>query len=278
MLPSVSNLSLYQTTARPLIIMIRSIRVLLFLLPALCEDVDVQFTIKKETNLAFDAVKFIDNLVTGNYTVPNNTENNTVNLFQSLVNKDKVSLLKASDLLCVNGSCIEEVLPLPPPRVLTTTALPTTTTVAATTSTTTVPYTSTITHPTSTTTQPIETTQPISTTAQPTQQTTTPQATQPATMIQTTPPPVTQPAASSESPTMVIIAVALGVIAALVSVILYFTMSGKQTESTSQKALSAPLLQPPNPHVLRIAIDWPPRPPPEIKTACNHLQGWSHQA
>ena len=271
--------------------MIRSIRVLLFLLPALCEDVDVQFTIKKETNLAFDAVKFIDNLVTGNYTVPNNTENNTVNLFQSLVNKDKVSLLKASDLLCVNGSCIEEVLPLPPPRVLTTTALPTTTTVAATTSTTTVPYTSTITHPTSTTTQPIETTQPISTTTQPTQQTTkqptttqptqqttTPQATQPATMIQTTPPPVTQPAASSESPTMVIIAVALGVIAALVSVILYFTMSGKQTESTSQKALSAPLLQPPNPHVLRIAIDWPPRPPPEIKTACNHLQGWSHQA
>ena len=274
-------------------VMIRSTCVLLIVACALCGEVDVEFTIKKESNLAFDAVKFLDDLVTGNYTLPNSTENNNnvsnssnsstnsnsniksnLILLQSIVRKEKAAVLNASDLLCVNGSCVEQVLELPPPKVLTTTAKPTTTTTVL--PTTTGIYSTTTSNPlTSTTTSSFTTTNPIaaSSTSISTQQITI--ATTPA------PPPAASPAAS-DSPSLLVISVGLGAVLAVVSLILYFTTQGRSqsdpsVDTTKANGLAAPLL-PPEPHVLRIAIDWPPRAPPEIKTACQHLQGRPHEA
>jgi hypothetical protein len=72
--------------------------------------------------------------------------------------------------------------------------------------------------------------------------------------------------------------VALGAVLAIVSLTLYFTMSGQKKAEPSLKALAVPLLSTPEPHVLRIAIDWPPKAPPEIKTVCHHLQWRPHEA
>jgi hypothetical protein len=85
----------------------------------------------------------------------------------------------------------------------------------------------------------------------------------------------------------VIIFVILGVLFVLVLVILYFVLAAKPTSvpvgnSTLKPlpSLKVPLLPPlPEQHVLRIAVDWPPRPPPNLlgldaarKTGCNRLQ------
>jgi hypothetical protein len=103
-------------------------------------------------------------------------------------------------------------------------------------------------------------------------------------------------------PILIIVFVILGVILVLVLVILYLVLAGKPrplpsslppTTTSSQgsragKPLKTPITSLPEPHVLRIAIDWPPKPPALLqhptklptKTGREHLQGQDplHQA
>jgi hypothetical protein len=76
-----------------------------------------------------------------------------------------------------------------------------------------------------------------------------------------------------------------GVILVAVLVILYVFLAGKPEKTNT--TLKAPLQSLPEQHVLRIAIDWPPRPPPHLaallheerKTRCTYMkanQGLHH--
>jgi hypothetical protein len=268
----------------------QSLCIILLLHFASCE-VDIQFTIKKDTNLTFDTVKFIDKLLTGNYSSENSTGNASNSWLNSLINKNKVAVLNASDLLCVNGTCIEEVLQLPPPpkvptttttEVVTTTTEPVTTTATIATTTIILEQTNTTKQPTSS--QPGNDTADNNTLETPFNATTTPEE---MTTPSPEPTPTPQPSPVSTDaggvPVVAIIFVILGVILVLVLVILYFVLkgSGAKDEAKTGKLLKSAMksaIQ--QPHVLNIAIDWPPRPPPQIKMGFNPLQGrdLSHQA
>jgi hypothetical protein len=83
----------------------------------------------------------------------------------------------------------------------------------------------------------------------------------------------------------VVVFVILGVILVVVVVVLYVVLAGKHT--ANPQAPTRPLKSQtrqvaPEPHVLRIAIDWPPKPPTSLltKTGYNLLQAQepTHQA
>ena len=266
--------------------MLREVYLLLFVCFVACE-VDVHLIISKETNLTFDTVKFIDNLVSGNYTMPNSTNNGStpINLIKPQIKRKEVVLLNASDLLCVNGSCIEQILELPP---LKTTAVPTT---ALPTITSSLPKTTSL-LPATTSSLPITTSSLTTITSSLTTTTsslTTTTAAQPTTAPPTTAPPTTAPSttalpatpappANTPSGPTAMLFVGVGVGLTLVFVVVYFFLAGGKPRKTTLKA--SPPTSLPEQHVLRIAIDWPPRPPPHLaallheerKTRCTHMK------
>ena len=73
----------------------------------------------------------------------------------------------------------------------------------------------------------------------------------------------------------VIVLGVVGGILAIVVIILISVMTGKaKTVSPTNPLLKAQLHSAlPEPHVIRVAIDWPPVPPPQIKMELDSMQG-----
>jgi hypothetical protein len=73
----------------------------------------------------------------------------------------------------------------------------------------------------------------------------------------------------------IIVFIILGVIVVIVLLILYLVLAGKpQTPAATNAKLKSSLHSLPEPHVLRVPIEWPPRHPPQIKMGYDNLQGW----
>jgi hypothetical protein len=75
----------------------------------------------------------------------------------------------------------------------------------------------------------------------------------------------------------IIVLVVVGVILVIMAIILFTVLAGKPKAVNptnpllrqSQQLKSAL----PEPHVIRVAVDWPPVPPPQIKMELDRMQG-----
>ena len=73
----------------------------------------------------------------------------------------------------------------------------------------------------------------------------------------------------------VIVLGVVGGILAIVLIILISVLAGKAQPVSPTNPLLKPKLNGalPEPHVIRVAIDWPPVPPPQIKMELDSMQG-----
>jgi hypothetical protein len=73
----------------------------------------------------------------------------------------------------------------------------------------------------------------------------------------------------------IIVLVVVGAILVIVLIILCVVLAGKprgvnQTNPLLKSQLHSAM---PEPHVIRVAVDWPPAPPPQIKMELDRMQG-----
>ena len=105
----------------------------------------------------------------------------------------------------------------------------------------------------------------------------------PTTTPKTTPTPTPTPTPTSTTPIIktntkeppAVTIVLIGVVIALALIILFFVQGRKGGVARVARPLNSAIQEP---YVLNIAIDWPPKPPPQIKMGCDLLQGRGHQA
>jgi hypothetical protein len=76
---------------------------------------------------------------------------------------------------------------------------------------------------------------------------------------------------------MIIVLVVVGAILVIVVIILFAVLAGKPHAVNPTNSLLRPPQQLksalPEPHVIRVAVDWPPAPPPQIKMELDSMQG-----